>query len=88
MNDWPEPEGPQRMRHIQRQQPPVRQPGPPRPPADPPVRQPGYGVPPQQAQSPGGYDSKTFATTQWAASEDMNMDVGLAVVAPLNGQKL
>lgn len=57
MNDWPEPEGPQRMRHIQRQQPPVRQPGPPRPPADPPVRQPGYGVPPQQAQSPGGYDS-------------------------------
>ncbi|MFI5829415.1 trypsin-like serine peptidase [Streptomyces sp. NPDC051578] len=32
--------------------------------------------------------TKTFATTQWAASEDMNMDVGLAVVAPLNGQKL
>ncbi|UQX02084.1 peptidase [Streptomyces sp. RerS4] len=32
--------------------------------------------------------TKTFATEQWAASEDMNMDVGLAVVAPLNGQKL
>ncbi|MEW1637408.1 peptidase [Streptomyces sp. NPDC093801] len=32
--------------------------------------------------------TKTFATDQWAASEDMNTDVGLAVVAPLNGQKL
>ncbi|MFG2997539.1 trypsin-like serine peptidase [Streptomyces sp. NPDC048340] len=32
--------------------------------------------------------TKTLATDQWAASEDMNMDVGLAVVAPLNGQKL
>ncbi|MEU9413986.1 peptidase [Streptomyces sp. NPDC048272] len=32
--------------------------------------------------------TRTFATAQWAASEDMNMDVGLAVVAPLNGQKL
>ncbi|MEU8773047.1 peptidase [Streptomyces sp. NPDC048606] len=32
--------------------------------------------------------TKTFATDQWAASEDMNMDVGLAVVAPLGGQKL
>lgn len=32
--------------------------------------------------------TKTFATDQWAASEDMNMDVGLAVVAPLNGHKL
>ncbi|MFI6148429.1 trypsin-like serine peptidase [Streptomyces sp. NPDC051109] len=32
--------------------------------------------------------TKTFATDQWAASEDMNMDVGLAVVAPLSGQKL
>ncbi|WP_030193485.1 peptidase [Streptomyces sp. NRRL S-87] len=30
----------------------------------------------------------TFATDQWAASEDINYDVGLAVVAPLNGQKL
>ncbi|THA56010.1 LytR family transcriptional regulator [Streptomyces sp. A1136] len=45
------------MRHIQRQQPPVRQPGPPRPPVDAPTRQPAYGVPPQQVQSPGGYDS-------------------------------
>lgn len=32
--------------------------------------------------------TKTFATDQWAASEDMNMDVGLAVVAPQNGQTL
>lgn len=32
--------------------------------------------------------TKTFATDQWAASEDMNMDVGLAVVAPLNGRTL
>ncbi|MDX3535370.1 peptidase [Streptomyces sp. MB09-01] len=32
--------------------------------------------------------TKTFATDQWAASEDMNMDFGLAVVAPLNGQTL
>ncbi|WP_251056230.1 peptidase [Streptomyces sp. ISL-94] len=32
--------------------------------------------------------TKTFATDQWAASEDMNMDVGLAAVAPLNGQTL
>ncbi|MCY0924799.1 peptidase [Streptomyces sp. H27-H1] len=32
--------------------------------------------------------TKTFATDQWVASEDMNMDVGLAVVAPLNGQTL
>ncbi|ARE75726.1 peptidase [Streptomyces sp. Sge12] len=32
--------------------------------------------------------TKTFATDQWAASEDMNMDVGLAVVAPLNGNTL
>ncbi|MFI5544533.1 trypsin-like serine peptidase [Streptomyces sp. JL4002] len=32
--------------------------------------------------------TKTFATDQWAASEDMNHDVGLAVVAPLNGQTL
>ncbi|MGW4505291.1 trypsin-like serine peptidase [Streptomyces sp. NPDC004436] len=32
--------------------------------------------------------TKTFATEQWAASEDMNHDVGLAVVAPLNGQTL
>ncbi|MBW5485274.1 trypsin-like serine peptidase [Streptomyces bambusae] len=32
--------------------------------------------------------TKTLATDQWAASEDMNFDVGFAVVAPLNGQKL
>ncbi|MEV7832021.1 peptidase [Streptomyces subrutilus] len=32
--------------------------------------------------------TKTFATDQWAASEDMNTDVGLAVVAPLNGRTL
>ncbi|MFF5447392.1 trypsin-like serine peptidase [Streptomyces sp. NPDC012888] len=32
--------------------------------------------------------TKTLATDQWAASEDMNHDVGYAVVAPLNGQKL
>ncbi|MDH6544608.1 trypsin-like serine peptidase [Streptomyces lavendulae] len=32
--------------------------------------------------------TKTLATDQWAASEDMNMDVGLAVVAPLNGRRL
>ncbi|MFJ2741789.1 trypsin-like serine peptidase [Streptomyces sp. NPDC087440] len=32
--------------------------------------------------------AKTSATDQWAASEDMNYDVGLAVVNPLNGQKL
>ncbi|WP_327253716.1 trypsin-like serine peptidase [Streptomyces sp. NBC_01244] len=32
--------------------------------------------------------TKTFATDQWVASEDMNMDVGLAVVAPLNGRTL
>ncbi|MER7758359.1 peptidase [Streptomyces sp. NPDC097619] len=32
--------------------------------------------------------TQTFATDQWAASEDINYDVGLAVVAPLNGQKL
>ncbi|MEV7541380.1 peptidase [Streptomyces sp. NPDC089915] len=31
---------------------------------------------------------KTLATDQWAASEDMNMDVGLAVVAPQNGRTL
>ncbi|MEU8839581.1 peptidase [Streptomyces roseus] len=47
---------------------------------------PGY----ENGNAPYGQWSatKTFATDQWAASEDMNMDVGLAVVAPLNGQKL
>ncbi|MCB5182563.1 trypsin-like serine peptidase [Streptomyces antimicrobicus] len=32
--------------------------------------------------------TKTLATDQWAASEDMNFDVGFAVVAPQNGRKL
>ncbi|MEU5533714.1 peptidase [Streptomyces sp. NPDC020362] len=32
--------------------------------------------------------SKTLTTPQWEASEDINYDVGAAVVAPLNGQKL
>ncbi len=32
--------------------------------------------------------AKTSATDQWTASEDINYDVGLAVVNPLNGQKL
>ncbi|MER5775831.1 LCP family protein [Streptomyces sp. NPDC002039] len=52
-----QPEGPQRMRHIQRQQParpqvppPTRRPGTPPPPA----QSPAYGVPPQ-AQNPDGY---------------------------------
>ncbi|MFB6805869.1 trypsin-like serine peptidase [Streptomyces sp. NPDC056387] len=47
---------------------------------------PGY----ENGNAPYGQWSatKTFATDQWAASEDMNMDVGLAVVAPLNGQTL
>ncbi|RSS61342.1 serine protease [Streptomyces sp. WAC06614] len=32
--------------------------------------------------------TKTSATDQWAAGEDMNFDVGFAVVAPQNGKKL
>ncbi|MFD7440977.1 trypsin-like serine peptidase [Streptomyces sp. NPDC059909] len=32
--------------------------------------------------------SKTLTTPQWEASEDINYDVGAAVVAPLNGQTL
>ncbi|MFC5805413.1 trypsin-like serine peptidase [Streptomyces formicae] len=32
--------------------------------------------------------SKILTTPQWEASEDINYDVGAAVVAPLNGQKL
>ncbi|MFG2329444.1 trypsin-like serine peptidase [Streptomyces sp. NPDC048604] len=32
--------------------------------------------------------SKTLTTPQWEASEDINYDVGAAVLAPLNGQKL
>lgn len=41
-------------------------------------------------QAPYGQWSatKTFATDQWAASEDINYDVGAAVVAPLGGKKL
>ncbi|GAA0581330.1 peptidase [Kribbella sandramycini] len=31
---------------------------------------------------------KTYATAQWVASEDINYDVGAAVVNPLNGQNL
>ncbi|MFF8012806.1 trypsin-like serine peptidase [Streptomyces sp. NPDC007929] len=32
--------------------------------------------------------SKTLSTPQWTASEDINYDIGAAVVAPLDGQKL
>ncbi|WP_407553429.1 trypsin-like serine peptidase [Streptomyces sp. Pv4-95] len=32
--------------------------------------------------------SKTLSTPQWTASEDINYDVGAAVVAPLDGKKL
>ncbi|WHM41056.1 peptidase [Streptomyces sp. BPTC-684] len=32
--------------------------------------------------------AKTLTTPQWEAGEDINYDVGAAVVAPLNGQKL
>lgn len=32
--------------------------------------------------------SRTLTTPQWEASEDINYDVGAAVVAPLNGKKL
>jgi V8-like Glu-specific endopeptidase len=32
--------------------------------------------------------AKTLATPQWAASEDLNYDVGAAVVNPLDGQRL
>ncbi|MEV4329848.1 peptidase [Streptomyces sp. NPDC049597] len=41
-------------------------------------------------QAPYGQWSatKTLATDQWAASEDINYDVGAAVVAPLNGKTL
>ncbi|MFI1397463.1 trypsin-like serine peptidase [Streptomyces sp. NPDC020681] len=41
-------------------------------------------------QAPHGQWSatKTFATDQWAASENINYDVGAAVVAPLGGKKL
>ncbi|MDX2395812.1 LCP family protein [Streptomyces sp. NPDC054904] len=57
-----QPEGAQRMRHVQRQpQPPQRPAGPPVPPqSSPPAGPPAYGVPPQQTRGPGGgagYDS-------------------------------
>ncbi|MEU7581729.1 peptidase [Streptomyces sp. NPDC041068] len=41
-------------------------------------------------QAPYGQWSatKTLATDQWAAREDISYDVGAAVVAPLNGKKL
>ncbi|MCM1972628.1 peptidase [Streptomyces sp. G1] len=47
---------------------------------------PGY----HDGQSPYGRWSaaKTLSTPQWTASEDINYDVGAAVVAPLNGQSL
>ncbi|GHI89328.1 LCP family protein [Streptomyces xanthophaeus] len=59
-----QPEGAQRMRHVQRQQPPQpqRRPGQPAvpPPGRPPAGPPAYGVPPQQSpdhDTYGGYDS-------------------------------
>lgn len=47
---------------------------------------PGYN----NGQAPYGQWSatKTLATDQWAASENINYDVGAAVVAPLNGKTL
>ncbi|RLU78203.1 peptidase [Streptomyces griseocarneus] len=47
---------------------------------------PGY----HDGQSPYGTwtASKTMSTPQWVASEDMNFDVGAAVVGQLNGQTL
>ncbi|MFI9723847.1 trypsin-like serine peptidase [Streptomyces sp. NPDC052396] len=47
---------------------------------------PGY----HDGQAPYGTWSatKTLSTPQWTASEDMNYDVGAAVVAPLDGKKL
>ncbi|MFE3763777.1 LCP family protein [Streptomyces sp. NPDC059104] len=62
----PQPEGAQRMRHVQRQpqppqrpaQPPQRPGRPPVPPQGPPQGRPGHGVPPQQTQGPdASYDS-------------------------------
>ncbi|MET8750218.1 LCP family protein [Streptomyces sp. NPDC004667] len=61
-----QPEGAQRMRHVQRQpqppqrpaQPPQRPGRPPVPPQGPPQGRPGHGVPPQQTQGPdASYDS-------------------------------
>ena len=47
---------------------------------------PGY----HDGQSPYGRwsASKTLSTPQWTASEDINYDVGAAVVAPLDGKRL
>ncbi|MDJ1138414.1 peptidase [Streptomyces iconiensis] len=47
---------------------------------------PGY----HDGQAPHGKwaASKTLTTPQWEASEDINYDVGAAVVAPLDGKKL
>ncbi|MBT2382163.1 serine protease [Streptomyces sp. ISL-11] len=47
---------------------------------------PGY----QDGQTPYGTwtAAKTASTPQWVASEDMNFDVGMAVVAPLDGKRL
>ncbi|MET9804601.1 peptidase [Streptomyces sp. NPDC006368] len=47
---------------------------------------PGY----DNGQAPYGQwaATKTLTTPQWEASEDINHDIGAAVVAPLNGQKL
>ncbi|GFE25064.1 trypsin-like serine peptidase [Streptomyces nigrescens] len=47
---------------------------------------PGY----HDGQAPYGKwpAAKTLATPQWTASEDINYDVGAAVVAPLDGKKL
>ncbi|UZJ31626.1 trypsin-like serine peptidase [Streptomyces endophytica] len=47
---------------------------------------PGY----HDGQAPYGKWSaaKTLSTPQWTASEDINYDVGAAVVAPLDGKKL
>nr|WP_223734461.1 peptidase [Streptomyces purpurogeneiscleroticus] len=47
---------------------------------------PGY----HDGQAPHGKwaASKTLATPQWTASEDINYDVGAAVVPPLNGKHL
>ncbi|MBF6049888.1 peptidase [Streptomyces sp. NRRL B-1677] len=47
---------------------------------------PGY----HDGQTPYGTwaATKTLSTPQWVASEDMNYDVGIAVVAPLGGKRL
>ncbi|MCS0639330.1 peptidase [Streptomyces sp. LP05-1] len=47
---------------------------------------PGY----DNGQAPYGQwpAARTLTTPQWEATEDMNNDIGAAVVAPLNGQRL